>query len=85
MKDNKTLRELGEEYEVAAEIVKGRIERKRQQLRNLDDCICSNEAYELKRELQFLYAELRETKIIAEYLKSYYEPHIGRRELFEYK
>lgn len=85
MKDNKTLRQLGEEYETAAEQVKRRITNKRQQLRALKDSVCSNEAYELKRELQLLYAEHREAKEIAEYLKSYYEPHAGRREIFSYK
>ena len=85
MKDNKTLRQLGEEYETAAEQVKRRINNKRQQLRALNDGGCSNEAYELKRELQLLYAEHREAKEIAEYLKSYYEPHAGRREIFSYK
>lgn len=84
MKDKKTLRQLGEEYEAAAAQVKRRIAEKRQQLRGLKDSICSNEAYEIKRELQLLYAEHREAQEIAEYLKSYYEPHSGRRELFDY-
>ena len=47
--------------------------------------ICSNEAYELKRELRQLYAEYREAKEIAEYLKTYYEPCEGKREIFSYK
>ncbi len=85
MKDNKTLRQLGEEYEAAAAEVKRRIVSRRQQLKGLRDSICSNEAYELKRELQLLYAEHREAKEIADYLKSYYEPHEGRREFFSYK
>lgn len=84
MKDKKTLEQLGEEYEAAAAQVKRRIAEKRQQLRGLKNSICSNEAYEIKRELQLLYAEHREAKEIAEYLKSYYELHSGRRELFEY-
>lgn len=85
MNNKKTLRELGAEYETAAEIVKRRIAVKREQLRNLKDSVCSNEAYELKRELQLLYAEHREAKTIAEHLKTYYEPHEGRREIFNYK
>lgn len=85
MNNSKTLKQLGEEYETAAQQVKRRIENKRKQLRGLKDSVCSNEAYELKRELQLLYAELREAKEIAEYLKSYYEPHAGRREIFSYK
>ncbi len=84
MKDKKTLKELGKEYEAAAAQVKRRIAEKRQQLRGLKNSVCSNEAYEIKRELQLLYAEHREAKEIAEYLKSYYEPHSGRRELFDY-
>lgn len=82
--NNKTLRELGEEYEKAAVKVKGRIDAKKAQLRSLKDSICSNEAYVLKSELQHLYAEHREVKEIAEYLKSYYEPHKGRKQLFDY-
>jgi len=81
----KTLAELGNEYEAAAALVKRRIEKKRKQLNELDDCICSTEAYELKRELQLLYAEHREAVAIAEYLKNYYEPHNGKREFFSYK
>ena len=80
----KTLRELGEEYEAAAIKVKRRIDEKRKQLRSLEDSICSNEAYVLKAELQYLYAEHREAQEIVEYLKSYYEPHSGRRQLFDY-
>ncbi len=82
--NNKTLRELGEEYEAAAMQVKRRIDEKRKQLRSLEDSVCSNEAYVLKSELQYLYAEHREAQEIAEYLKSYYEPHLGRRQLFDY-
>lgn len=85
MKENKTLKQLGEEYEAAASQIKRRIDKKRQQLRALKESICSNEAYELKRELQLLYAQHREAKEIAEYLKSYYEPPSGRREFFCYK
>lgn len=81
---NKTLRQLGEEYEEAAKQVKRRIDKKREQLRSLKDSVCSNEAYVLKSELQLLYAEYREAQEIAEYLKSYYEPHTGRRQLFDY-
>lgn len=84
MNETKTLRQLGEEYEAAAAIVKERIAKKRKELKNLTDSICSNEAYELKRELQYLYAEQRDAQSIADYLKSYYEPHEGRRELFPY-
>ena len=81
----KTLYELGAEYECSAKLVKERIERKREELKKLRNCICSNEAYELKRELRQLYAEYRETKEIAEYLKTYYEIDSGRREIFSYK
>lgn len=81
----KTLRELGEEYGVAAAILRERIAMKRAQLRALKDSICSNEAYLLKSELKILYAEQREAKETAEYLKTYYEPHEGKRELFSYK
>lgn len=81
---NKSLAELGEEYDAAAMQVKRRITEKRQKLRALKDSVLSNEAYELKRELRLLYAEYRETREIADYLKTYYEPHNGRREIFEY-
>ncbi|MGN0543495.1 MAG: hypothetical protein ACI4JG_08605 [Acutalibacteraceae bacterium] len=83
MVNNKTMRELGEEYEAAASRVKERIAKKRGELRALNNSICSNEAYELKSELSVLYREYRDAREIAEYLKSYYEPHTGRRELFE--
>lgn len=80
----KTLRELGEEYEMAVIILKERIAAKRAELKSLKDSICSNEAYLLKSELKILYAEQRDAKEIAEYLKTYYEPHEGKRELFTY-
>ena len=79
----KTLREIGEEYETALSILNERIASKRAKLRALKDSICSNEAYLLKSELKILYAEQRDTKEIAEYLKTYYDPHEGKRELFE--
>ncbi len=82
---NRTLFELGAEYERSAAVVKGRIDRKRAELKKLDNMICSNEAYELKRELRQLYAEYREAREIAEYLKTYYEPCEGKREIFSYK
>ncbi len=82
---DKTLKELGEEYEQAAAKVKMRIARKREQLRSLKDSVCSNEAYELKSELKILYAEHRQAKETADYLKAYYDPHEGKRELFSYK
>lgn len=85
MNTNRSLMQLGEEYEAAAALVKRRIDSKRKQLGALKDGLCSNEAYELKRELRHLYAEHRDAKEIAEYLKSYYEPHRGKRELFCYK
>ena len=85
MVNNKSLAELGNEYETAATIIKRRIEKKRKQLNELYDSVCSAEAYELKRELQLLYAEHREAAAIAEYLKNYYEPHNGKREFFSYK
>lgn len=82
---NRTLYELGAEYEDAAKKIKDRIERKRADLKKLKNMICSNEAYEIKRELRQLYAEYRETREIAEYLKTYYEPSEGKREIFSYK
>ncbi len=81
----KTLRELGREYDAAVLILKERIAAKREELHSLKDSVCSNEAYLLKSELKILYAEQREAKEIADYLKSYYEPHEGKRELFTYK
>lgn len=81
---DKTLRELGEEYETAAAILKEIIANKRAQLRSLRDSVCSNEAYLLKSELKLLYAQQREAREISEYLKTYYEPHEGKREIFSY-
>ena len=81
---DKTLKELGEEYEAAVIILKERIAAKRAQLHALKDSICSNEAYLLKSELKILYAEQREAKETADYLKTYYEPHEGRKEIFSY-
>ena len=80
----RTLRELGEEYECASKILKERIAVKRAQLNALKDSVCSNEAYLLKSELKILYAEQREARETAEYLKTYYEPHEGKREIFSY-
>lgn len=80
----RTLRELGEEYEFASIILKERISAKRAELNALKDSVCSNEAYLLKSELKILYAEQREARETAEYLKTYYEPHEGKREIFSY-
>ncbi|MBQ2841608.1 MAG: hypothetical protein IJE72_01075 [Clostridia bacterium] len=85
MPKKKTLHELGEEYESEAVQIKKRIAVKRSELRSLSNSVCSNEAFEIKRELKNLYGQYRDTIEIAEYLKSYYEPHEGRRELFSYK
>ncbi len=84
MTESKTLKELGEEYENAAQSIKEMISKKRAQLRSLKDSLCSNEAYVLKSELKMLYNQRRELSEIAEYLKTYYEPHEGRHELFLY-
>ncbi len=69
----KSLYQLGVEYEKAAALVKERIENKRKQLNSLKNRICSNEAYVLKSELNSLYREYRETVATAKYLKHYYE------------
>ncbi|MBQ2846836.1 MAG: hypothetical protein IJE74_01080 [Clostridia bacterium] len=84
MAETKTLYELGEEYEREVQQLKRRIAEKRCALRGIAS-VCSNEAYELKRELKVLYSECREAAEIAEYLKNYYQPHKGRREIFRYK
>lgn len=84
MNRNKTLRELGSEYEAAAEIVKKRIAVKRAKLRGLADSVCSNEAYEIKSELEIVYREYREAKEIAEHLRSYYEPDVKSENFFSY-
>lgn len=82
--NNKNLYELGKEYEESARMVKERIDKKRAELKSLRDSICSVEAYILKSELKVLYAEYRQATETAEYLKTYYEPHQGKRELFLY-
>lgn len=74
MPKEKTLYELGLEYEAAAECVKSRIAERRLRLRSLKNRICSNEAYVLKSELSALYREYREAKETARYLKNYYNP-----------
>lgn len=84
MTDRKTLFELGLEYEEAAKNVKLIIDRKRSELKSLKDSVCSHEAFLLKSELKSLYAEYRQACDIAEYLKTYYNPHSGKRELIIY-
>ncbi len=74
MTENKSLYELGLEYEAAALTVKNRIEEKNKRLRALPDSICSNEAYVIKSELNTLYSEYRQARDTAEYLKKYYSP-----------
>lgn len=74
MVNNKSLYELGIEYEKAACAVKKRIDAKREKLNSLKNKICSNEAYVLKSELNSLYQEFRQAKDTAEYLKNYYSP-----------
>ena len=85
MTEKKTLFELGVEYEESARQIKSIIMKKREELRGLFDSVCSTEAYDLKRELRLLYEQHRELSEIADYLKRYYEPHKGRRELFSCK
>lgn len=85
MTKRKTLHELGAEYEREAAQIKRRIADKRSELRGLENRACSNEAFEIKRELKILYSQHRDAVEIAEYLKSYYDPHEGRREIFRYK
>lgn len=84
MNNNKTLYMLGEEYEAAAKKVKERIDKKRAELNALKNKTCSVEAYEIKSELKILYAEYNQAVEIAGYLKLYYSPHQGKRELFTY-
>lgn len=84
MTKNKTLYELGQEYEEAAKNVKRIIDRKRSELKSLRDSVCSHEAFVLKNELKTLYAEYRQACETAEYLKTYYDPHSGKRELMIY-
>ena len=72
MENNNTLYMMGLEYESAAAKVKERLEKKRNQLRELKDSACSREAYVLKGEIAVLYGELKETQTLAQYLKNYY-------------
>ena len=72
MTNNKSLYDLGVEYEAAAEVIKQRIAQKRKRYNSLANRICSNEAYILKTEISALYREHREAKDTAEYLKNYY-------------
>ena len=75
MKSNKTLFELGLEYEAAAERIKKRISDRREKLRSLKDPYQSREAYVLNSELRTLYYEYEETRRTADYLKNYYKPN----------
>ncbi len=72
MDKNKSLYQLGLEYEQAAQTVKGRIAAKRLKLKGIKNQICSNEAYVLKSEISTLYREYRDAKEIAEHLMNYY-------------
>lgn len=74
MKSNKTLFELGLEYEAAAKKIKERISARREKLRSLKDPYQSREAYVINSELRTLYYEHEETQRIAYYLKNYYKP-----------
>ena len=74
MTDNKSLYDLGLEYESAAAQVKERIDARTKRLNALPDRVCSREAYELKSELNTLYSEYRQAKNTAEYLRNYYSP-----------
>lgn len=74
MTDNKSLYDLGLEYEEAAARVKERIDAKTKLLASLPNSVCSNEAYVLKSELNVLYGEYRQARDTAVYLKKYYSP-----------
>lgn len=80
---NKSLYELGVEYEKTAEIVKQRILDKKSALRSLKNRICSKEAYDIKSELSRLYCEYRDCKEASEYLKTYYDENRKRNGVFE--
>ncbi len=80
---NKSLYELGIEYEKTAEIVKQRILDKKAALRSLKNGICSKEAFDLKSELSQLYREYRDCKEASEYLKTYYDTNRKRNGVFE--
>lgn len=79
------MHELGLEYEKEAEKIKRIIAARRDILKCDNKSATANELFEVKRELKCLYTQYRETVEIAEYLKNYYVPHTGRRELFSYK
>lgn len=80
---NKSLYELGVEYEKAAETVKLRIAQRRAELRKLKNRICSKEAYELKSEINMLYREYHDCVDTSEYLKTYYDENRKRNGVFE--
>lgn len=80
---NKSLYELGIEYEKTAETVKQRIAQRRAELRKLKNRICSKEAYALKSELNQLYREYRDCREASEYLKTYYDENRKRNGVFE--
>lgn len=75
MAENKSLYELGEEYEKTALIVKSRITERLKRLRKLraENRLLSDEAYTLKSELNYLYKEYNDTREIARHLKNYYD------------
>lgn len=74
MKSNKTLFELGLEYEEAAKAIYERISARRERLRSLRGQPQSCEVHILNSELGTLTREYTQTRRTAEYLKNYYKP-----------
>ncbi len=75
MTENKSLYQLGEEYEKTALTVKSRIAERLRRLQKLraDNRLLSDEAYTVKSELNYLYQEYNDTLDIARHLKNYYD------------
>lgn len=78
MNFEKSLAQLGEEYEKATEILTQRIHAARKRLAALNNSKLGKEAYRIKSELQTLYGERREALEIAAQLCGYYCESAGR-------
>lgn len=79
MNFQKTLAQLGVEYEQAARILTERIRAARKRLNLLENNRLGKEAYAIKSELKTLYGERREALETAAVLCSYYDKNEGRK------
>lgn len=67
----KSIEKLGEEYEQVARILSLRIDERKEKLKSLDKY--SDEAWNLKKEIDLLYSERLDVILTARHLKNYYK------------